>query len=377
MGPIIILDKSVFESLSWREHRELDDHFMENLTPILGMELLGDLAKQGRGTRTADELVTELSHKFGGGSGPCANVDFWQMCRASLMGAKVTMDGRICPQNMTTFPAEGGGCGALIDIAPINDAIMRWADGQFDEFERLVAGQWRQVTRSLDQESFERQLEGHAVILPTGASPTDVARRADYLLSKSCLQDVWLDWWLEQLALGASEERLVRRRWVAQRKGGFEKFAPYAAYCVRALFLLLVFTRNGIVKWLPTNLLDVQYLYYAPFCHVFSSNDNLHSVMAPHVLRQDQMFIPGTSLKSDLRRLADRRDALDEEELVGELFALGDRPPPHAESVVHQAWQRYMRPWSPSMANRASGLPVETQQKAIDRARQMFEEAEL
>jgi len=41
MGPIIILDKSAFQSLSRREHLFLHIHFMENLTPILGMERLG------------------------------------------------------------------------------------------------------------------------------------------------------------------------------------------------------------------------------------------------------------------------------------------------------------------------------------------------
>ena len=45
MGPIVILDKSTFQSLSYREHIFLDKYFYENNTPILCMELLGDLSK--------------------------------------------------------------------------------------------------------------------------------------------------------------------------------------------------------------------------------------------------------------------------------------------------------------------------------------------
>lgn len=375
MGPTIILDKSAFQSLSLREHFQLDLHFMENVTPILGMELLGDLARAGRGTRTADELVSDLAGKFGG-SGTSANVDYMSACHSSLRGAVVAMDGRIAPQNMKVVPDKKGGYGALIEPAPLNEAIMRWAGGEFQEFERMIAEYWRQVTRSFDQDSFVRQLEKYRVILPTSSSPDELAKKIDYLLGKSSLQNVWLEWMIEQLGTGAIDEKAVRMRWKMARPRSLQRFAPYAAYCLRVHLLLLVFTRNKVVKWLPTNLLDVQYLYYAPFCQVFSSNDNLHQVMAPHVLRGDQMFISGTALKSDLRRLADRRDALDEEELAAERFALGDYPPPQSESLVYQAWQRYMRPWNPSMVNRASRLPVEAQKRAIDRAKQMFAGAE-
>ena len=45
MGPVIILDKSAFQSFSRREHFSLHFHFLENPTPILGMELLADLKK--------------------------------------------------------------------------------------------------------------------------------------------------------------------------------------------------------------------------------------------------------------------------------------------------------------------------------------------
>lgn len=48
MGPIIILDKSTCQALSRREHFFLHKYSLENLTPILGMELLGDLAKTPR-----------------------------------------------------------------------------------------------------------------------------------------------------------------------------------------------------------------------------------------------------------------------------------------------------------------------------------------
>ncbi|MFZ2149449.1 MAG: hypothetical protein WAV28_19735, partial [Sedimentisphaerales bacterium] len=75
MGPIVILDKSTFQSLSKQEHFYLDIYFLENLTPILGMEILADLRKETPGSKTAEEKVTELAEKFSG-SGPATNVDY-------------------------------------------------------------------------------------------------------------------------------------------------------------------------------------------------------------------------------------------------------------------------------------------------------------
>lgn len=373
MGPTIILDKSAFQALSYREHFQLDLHFMENVTPILGMELLGDLAASGRGTRSAYEFVAELASKFHG-SGTSSNVDFWSACRSSLLGASIAMDGRIAPENMTVVPAEGGGHGALIQPSALNEAIMRWSAGKFDEFELELATHWRRVTKAVDQDAFVRQLEQHYVILPLADSGAELVRKADYLLGKSGLQDVWLEWMIAQLGLGRSDERAVRFRWRVGRRAGFSAFAPYAAHCLRVHFLLLVFTHNGLISWNPTNLLDIQYLYYAPFCQVFSSNDALHSVLSPHVLRPDQLFISGDSLKSDLRRLADRLDSLGEVERVGESFALGSYPPPAKGSVVSEAWERYMRPWDPTMVNRAAGLSAEEGAAAVARVQAMFDE---
>lgn len=53
----------------------------------------------------------------------------------------------------------------------------------------------------------------------------------------------------------------------------------------------------------PSNKIDIAYLYYLPFCMVFTSNDNLHKQAVPLFLRKDQVFIPGAELKADLKKL--------------------------------------------------------------------------
>jgi len=334
--------------------------------------LLGDLAAAGRGTRTAEELVAELARKFDG-SGTSANVDYLSLCRGSLAGAQFAMDGRIVPQNLTVVDSASMGQGWLIQPAEINEAILRWANEEFEEFEYEMASYWRKATREPDQESFMHQLESHGVALPEGGGEAALVRKVDYLLEKSSLQDVWFRWLIDQLDLDATATRAAEAGWRANRSGGLRSFAPFVAHCVRVLLLLLVFTHNGLVAWRPTNLLDVQYLYYAPFCQVFSSNDALHVTLAPHVLRGDQTFVRGTVLKADLGRLATRRDSLSPEERAGEAFALGSYPPPCRESIVFRLWQQYMRPWSPQMVNRATSLSDDARRAAIERVQGMYQ----
>ena len=66
MGPVIILDKSAFQSFSRREHLSLHIHFLENPTPILAMELLADLKKPSKDGKSPQQKVQELAEKFGG-----------------------------------------------------------------------------------------------------------------------------------------------------------------------------------------------------------------------------------------------------------------------------------------------------------------------
>lgn len=64
-GPVIILDKSAFHGLSYRESMWLDRHFVQNTTPYLVLEVMGDLAKQLKGQKDQAQYVTRLAQKFG------------------------------------------------------------------------------------------------------------------------------------------------------------------------------------------------------------------------------------------------------------------------------------------------------------------------
>jgi len=145
MGPIVILDKSTFQSLSYHEHIFLDKHFYENLTPILCMELLGDLSKYKSNSQLGKQKVVELSRKFSG-SGPVTNLGYQILCVSSLLGQKFPMDGRIIPDNYTTVRSPDNTYGGIIDLGLFNKAILRWSAGDFQEVELMLSEYWRKIT---------------------------------------------------------------------------------------------------------------------------------------------------------------------------------------------------------------------------------------
>ena len=64
MGPAIILDKSAFQFLSAVELHFLYKYYYVVITPILILEILGDLAKE-ESTEESKQKVTILANKFG------------------------------------------------------------------------------------------------------------------------------------------------------------------------------------------------------------------------------------------------------------------------------------------------------------------------
>jgi hypothetical protein len=93
-----------------------------------------------------------------------------------------------------------------------------------------------------------------------------------------------------------------------------------------------------------SNKVDIEYLYYLPFCMVFTSRDDLHVRSAPLFLRADQSFIHGDDLKADLKRLDEYYDALPEETKKQSIYSFAAYPPDDDSFLVTRLWKKHMRP---------------------------------
>ena len=138
----------------------------------------------------------------------------------------------------------------------------------------------------------------------------------------------------------------INKRWRGLVYPSFEVFAPYAAYVLKVdLLFYIAILRGFISKERPSNKIDLSYVYYLPFCHVFVSNDNLHNRLTNVFKRENQTFLNGNDLKSSLKSINEfYLQHKDEIEKLGTVKFTA-YPPEQNESVVCQMWDKYCPKW--------------------------------
>ena len=94
----------------------------------------------------------------------------------------------------------------------------------------------------------------------------------------------------------------------------------------------------------PSNKIDIAYLYYLPFCMVFTSRDKLHQKTAPLFLDDDQVFVHGDDLKVDLAKLDAHYSLLSDEEKLRGVMSFAHYPPIDGDFLVSRLWDRLMKP---------------------------------
>jgi hypothetical protein len=110
------------------------------------------------------------------------------------------------------------------------------------------------------------------------------------------------------------------------------------------LFFYLCLDAGLISAQRPSNRVDVAYLYYLPFCMVFTSGDNLHRRITPFFLRNDQMFLWAPDLKADLGRLDAYYDTLPETVKAQGIGWFAPRPPLDGDYLTTKLWDKFLKP---------------------------------
>jgi hypothetical protein len=108
-----------------------------------------------------------------------------------------------------------------------------------------------------------------------------------------------------------------------------------------------------------SNHVDMGYLYYLPFCMVFTSNDHLHQDTVPLFLGADQIFIKGTELKADLAALNDRYANLPEALRSEGAMRFARHPPLDRAFLTADIWDRLLPGWRDEATRSAAPLDKE------------------
>jgi hypothetical protein len=372
IGPILIFDKSTLQGLSIDESVWLDAFFYPNITPLFFVETLADIEKEAGRGRTPEQIVGNLAEKTPTGGHP--NVSHHTMCVAELLGHKIEM------KRVPIIPSgeqvnTGIRRGIVVREPPERAALQRWQEGKFLDVEREFARTWRQALSTFDLDATYRQ--GRDIVDRHGRPRdlTEAKTTAMTLLNKPGSR-----YFREALqALEPADlRRRILRRWADNGSPPIEAFAPYTAHVFTIdLFFAIALGSDLISRERPSNKMDIAYLYYLPFCMIFTSHDNLHSRTAPLFLNSNQEFIGGSDLKADLAKLDRHYSVLSDEVKERGVISFAHYPPTEGDFLVSRMWDKFMgRGWREDATNTREPVPEDERRRLVEQFREISEASE-
>jgi hypothetical protein len=186
---------------------------------------------------------------------------------------------------MRGFPILSGGIqtitgdkrGIMFNQPPEFATLQRWQRGEFLEVEHEFARRWRRTLSGLNLGEIRTRFK----YFLQDSKPKSFAETkafVDRMIHQHGGRYSFLKLACELLSVPEYLRPQVIRRWKSMGAPHFSIFAPYAAYVLTVdLFFYFNLAADLISSNRPSNKIDIAYLYYLPFCMVFTSKDNLHA----------------------------------------------------------------------------------------------------
>ena len=340
-GLHLIFDKSAIQSFSVDETNWLDHFYTTVITPLFYAEVLADLEKQVSTGKTPEQVVGALAHKTPD-MNSTACVHHTRLALAVLFGKRYPLTavfraGRARSSNWATS-------GAFTMKSPLKkEALDRWHNGEFLDVERQFAKNWRRnlcnVNHDREYAYFQKWfLMGKPKSLPEVKTMTD-----SYLDASP--QDGVMRFGMTMIGVSEEAQVEIMQRWRAANNRPVREYAPYVRHLLGVdLFCNLATSADLIGRDRPKgkadNRVDMAYLYYLPFCHVFVSGDKLHKRVVPLFLRPDQTFIDAAEMKADLAKLDAHYWALPDAEKEKGLYKIAMNPPLDGDYLIAKLWDK-------------------------------------
>jgi len=350
MGPSIVLDKSSLQTLSASEISVLNRLYTFNIVPVLVTEILADLKKDKKDDRTPEQEVVQLANKLSQ-MDSAINENYMELIRASLIGNAVLMDRRPVVGGGRFVKSPEGKIGIVYEETQEELAILRWQDSLFNDAEHAVAERWRQSTRRIDLEGFKRGYRA-SEDFQNIASLEQLVSKVNLYLKRNDSNTELLKMIVTEFGFDQPFANRVFLRWEGLSMKSVKLFAPYALYCFKANLTFYLGLIGNLLGTRPTNRVDLEYVYYLPFCTAFSSKDNFHKVLVPLFLEPNQRFISGEVLKADLSKLRD-------DEFAKNL----DGPLQDKNSPTYEAWKAAIPNWEPTESKQSKKYSLEESRK--------------
>jgi len=360
MSISIILDKSTFQSLNTEEIFFLQRYYTVTIAPALLLEILADLRKEKKGFSEKPRVV-DFSKKILQ-LNPALTIHYKNLIISSLLGNHVNMDGRPLLAGGSAVTAQDGKKGFVFKQSMEEKVLQRWRDSQFTEAEKLLADEWREATS--DKNIFETLKQ----IYSTDSKIESLEKLNEVIneyLNNRKLQSKVLVGITEAFSIDYTIAPKVFYRFEQIGNIAIKDFAPFAYYCYQVYLFFELGIINGLLSTRSTNQIDLEYIYYLPFCKVFSSSDKFHESIARFFIKDDQDFVHGSILKDDLKNIINSRDSLKGTARDRWIEKHKNHPPINSKSVTYQIWRKHVRPTAFSEPKAPQKISKEAQEKII------------
>lgn len=341
MTPSVLFDKSFLQSISTDLSVWFDHFFMPVICPLFYVETLADLKKES--TKKPPEIAVKIiAEKFPESNGsPC--IHHTQLCLINLLGQKIPMDGRI-PSPQGRLVSAAGKNGVVFNNSLEAQAFDRWSKQEFSELERDIASAWRQQLSSINLPFIRDGLKAFGITRSVCKTLADAKCIAESIVDKNDNPFDRMKFALEALQVPEEFHSRIFENWKIRGYKSLREYAPYAAYVLTVkIFFTIALAADFISADRASNWVDMCYLYYLPFCSLFTSSDKLHKLCAPLFLCQNQYFIWGPDFKDDLAKINAYYKDFPTETIEQGISSFAKSVPESLELKVQFAWDVCLR----------------------------------
>lgn len=336
MGPTIIIDKSVLHQLTSNEIWLLNKLYTINVPEVLLLEIVSDLYKNNKFESEDVEALQRVALKL---DIPfmVINMRHPELIAYSLLGKDCLNDRRPVLQGVP----DKKGYGVIIDKNPYQERLARWRKGVVNQQDIDDALEWRRASHKTSTKSILSILKEIGIAFDKYVGLTDIVESVNSMLELVDTQLVLLRAIVETTIIDPRLRREVFDRWDKLGKPKLKDFAPYAHFCWSIQFCFIYCVDSQICGLRQTDICDLQYVMYLPFCDVFCSHDIFHKTFVPEVKQTEQTFVTGDDLKSDLSNILTtlKKDPSYNENSLRDLKSM--YPPKDDNSFTYRMWKKY------------------------------------
>ncbi len=304
-------------------------------------------------------------------------MSFQALIDGEVLGNPVEMKGHPVVAAETFFDVEGK-LGAVVDESDEERALKRWSDQIFDDAERSQGAMLRKRAKSdksLEQlvRIFSHSRKRDALYPET---LDQVVAAVDTFLDAPGYQFRTLKFGLSQFEQPAKSKKHVAKMWVKYRRPPIKHFLPYLHFCLRLALTLRYAVALNLIGQKPTNLIDLEYLFYLPFCRIFVSADKLHHELAPLFLRSDQRYFDIEKLRPGLREIASYYAANEDELKKQGSMKFAAYPPLSLQTTIHEIYDQMVSGWRYDAANPHDEMTPEEKEQIFKEMKPQIEAME-